>query len=156
MQMVLKYMITDDDLAEGDLSKAEGEAKKPGPGAEQPEKKVVSDWRRQTIEPKWAGQSSRRNMKLWFFMMAIGILGVAGYFVWSADLMSSVMDFLPTSTSKVIVTAIVYGEESASAVVSGNVVHEGDTVEGCKVVKIYQDKVEFERKGKLFSKKVNE
>jgi len=154
--MVLKYMITDDDLAEGDLGKAEGEAKKPKPVVEQTEKKVVSDWRRQTIEPKWAAPSSGRNMKLWLFLMAVGVLFIAGYFVWSMDLMSSVLDFLPTSTSKVIVTAIVYGDESASAVVSGSVVHEGDTVEGCKVVKIHADKVEFERKGKSFIKQVNQ
>lgn len=154
--MVLKYMITDDDLAEGDLGKAEGEAKQPEPAAEQPEKKVVSDWRRQTIEPKWAAPSSGRNMKLWFFLMAMGILCIGGYFLWSTDLISSALDFLPTSTSKVIVTAIVYGEESASAVVSGSVVHEGDTVEGCKVVKIHADKVEFEKKGKSFTKQVNQ
>lgn len=154
--MVLKYMITDDDLAEGDLGKAEGEANQPEPAVAQPEKKVVSDWRRQTIEPKWAAPSSGRNMKLWLFLMAVGVLCIAGYFVWSMDLMSSVLDFLPTSTSKVIVTAIVYGDESASAVVSGSVVHEGDTVEGCKVVKIHADKVEFERKGKSFIKQVNQ
>ena len=154
--MVLKYMITDDDLAEGDLGKAESGAKGPEPVAEQPEKKVVSDWRRQTIDPKWATSSSRRNTKFWVFLMAIVALCVAGYFVWSMDLMSSALDFLPTSTSKIIVTAIVYGEENASAVVSGTVVHEGDTVEGCKVVKIYEDKIEFERKGKTFTKQVNQ
>ena len=154
--MVLKYMITDDDLVEGELGKAEAESRQPEPGAEQPEKKVVSDWRRQTFEPKWAVASSRRNMKLWIFLMAIGVLCFAGYFVWSTDLMSSALDFLPSSTSKVIVTAIVYGDESASAVVSGSVVHEGDTVEGCKVVKIHADKVEFERKGKSFTKQVNQ
>lgn len=156
--MVLKYMITDDDLAEGDLGKGEGKAKQPSPrpGKEQSEKKVVSDWRRQTIEPKWAAQSSGRNIKSWLFLMTVGVLCVAGYFVWSMDLMSSALEYLPTSTSKVIVTAIVYGDESASAVVSGSVVHEGDTVEGCKVVKIHADKVEFERKGKSFTKQVNQ
>lgn len=154
--MVLKYMITDDDLAEGDLGKAEVEARQPEPGAKQPEKKVVSDWRRQTIEPKWAESSSRGNKKLWLFLVAIVVLCIGGYFLWSKDLLSSTLDFLPTSTNKVIVTAIVYGNESASAVVSGKVVHEGDTVEGCKVVKIYTDKVEFERKGKSFTKQVNQ
>ena len=154
--MVLKYMITDDDLAEGDLGKAESGAKGPEPAVEQPEKKVVSDWRRQTIDPKWATSSSRRNIKFWVFLMAVVVLCVGGYFVWSTDLMSSALDFLPTSTSKIIVTAIVYGEENASAVVSGTVVHEGDTVEGCKVVKIHENEVEFERKGKSFTKQVNQ
>ncbi|MHC4640275.1 MAG: hypothetical protein ACYS32_01430 [Planctomycetota bacterium] len=154
--MVLKYMITDDDLAEGDLGKAAAEANQPAQKAEQPEKKVVSDWRRQTIAPKWDAPSSKKNMKFWLLLMAVGIICGAGYFLWSADLISSVSDFLPTSTNKVTVTAIVYDEESASAVVSGSVVHEGDIVEGCKVVKIHADKVEFERKGKNFTKQVNQ
>jgi hypothetical protein len=88
--------------------------------------------------------------------MAIVALGAAGYYLWSADLIPSSLDFLPTFTNKVVVTAIVYGEENASAIVCGNVVREGDVIEGCKVVKIYEDKVEFEKKGKTFTKKMNE
>jgi hypothetical protein len=147
--MVLKYMVSDTDLAKGELGQPETEV-------EQPEKKVVSDWRRQTVEPKWASRSSRRNKKFWFFLITVVILGAVGYYLWTADLISPALDFLPISTKKVVVTAIVYGEENASAVVSGSVVHEGDIVEGFKVVKIYEDKVEFEKNGKSFTKKVYE
>ena len=156
--MVLKYMITDTDLAEGDMGQPETEAKQPEAKVEQPKKKVVSDWRRQTIEPKWAAPSSKKNLKLGFFLflMVIGMLCGVGYYLWTADLIPTSLDFLPTSMNKLVVTAIVYGEENASAVVSGNVVREGDMVEGFKVVKIHLDKVEFEKKGKSFTKKVNE
>ena len=154
--MVLKYMITDTDLAEGDLGPPERENKQPEAKVEKPEKKVVSDWRRQTIDPQWAAKSSKKSMKLWFFLMAIGILCGVGYYVWTADLVPSSLDFLPTSKSKLVVTVIVYSEENASAVVAGKVVREGEMIEGFKVVKIYEDKVEFEKKGKSFTKKVGE
>lgn len=154
--MVLKYMITDTDLAKGVTGQPEKGAKQPKSGIEQAEKKVVSDWRRQTCEPKWASRSSRKSKILCFFLMAIVTLGAAGYYLWSADLIPSSLDFLPTFTNKVVVTAIVYGEENASAIVCGNVVREGDVIEGCKVVKIHEDKVEFEKKGKTFTKKMNE
>ena len=147
--MVLKYMVSDTDLAKGDLGQPETKV-------EQPEKKAVSDWRRQSCAPKWDKQSSRRNMKFWYFLITVMILGAVGYYLWTAGLISPALDFLPTSTNKVVVTAIVYGEENASAVVSGSVVHEGDIVEGFKVVKIYEDKVEFEKKGKSFTKQVYE
>lgn len=154
--MVLKYMITDTDLAEGDLGPPGRGDKQPEAKVEQHEKKVVSDWRRQTIDPQWAAKSSKRNMKLWFFLMAIGILCGVGYYFWTADLVPSSLDFLPTSKNKLVVSVIVYSEENASAVVAGKVVREGEMIEGFKVVKIYEDKVEFEKKGKSFTKKVNE
>jgi type II secretory pathway component PulC len=49
----------------------------------------------------------------------------------------------------------VYSEENASAIVSDRVVHEGDMIDGYKVVKIHRDKVEFEKNGKIFTKQVN-
>ncbi len=153
--MVLKYMVTDTDLAKGGLGPPETEAKQPKARAEEPEKKVVSDWRRQTCSPKWADGKSRRNKKFWFFLMAIVVLGGVGYYLWTADLISPALDFLPTG-KKVVVTAILYGEENASAIVSGSVVHEGDVIEGYKVVKIHKDEVEFEKKGKRFTKKIYE
>ena len=146
--MVLKYMVSDTDLAKGDLGQPETKV-------EQPEKKVVSDWRRQSCKLK-ERPSSKKSMKFWYFLIAVMILGAVGYYLWTADLISPALDFLPISTKKVVVTAIVYGEENASAVVSGSVVREGDIVEGFKVVKIYEDKVEFEKNGKSFTKKVYE
>jgi hypothetical protein len=149
-------MVTDTDLAKGGSGQPEKGAKQPKSGIEQAEKKVVSDWRRQTCEPKWASRSSRKKKKLFIFLMAIVALGAVGYYLWTADLIPSSLDFLPTFTSKVVVTAIVYGEENASAIVSGKVVREGDVIEGCKIVKIHEDKVEFEKKGKTFTKKIGE
>jgi hypothetical protein len=152
--MVLKYMVTDTDLAKGGLGPPETEAKQSKAKAEEPEKKVASDWRRQTCSPKWGNGSSRRNKKFWFFLMAILVLGAVGYYLWTAGIISSALEIMPTG--KIKVTAIVFGEENASAIVDGSVVHEGDIIEGYKVVKIHREEVEFERKGKRFTRKIYE
>ncbi len=142
--MVLKYMISDDGLAKGELGQPETKV-------QQPKKKVVSDWRKQGIQLK-ERPSPKRSKKFWLFLMVIVILGPVAYYLWRADLISPALDILPTG--KVVVTAIVYGEENASAIVSDKVVHEGDIIDNCKVVKIYRDKVEFEKDGKRFTKHV--
>lgn len=154
--MVLKYMVTDTDLAKGGLGPPEKEAKQPKARAKEPEKKVVSDWRRGATAPKWSDRSSRRNKTFWFILMAIVVLGAVGYYLWTADLISPALDILPIGRIKVTVTAILYDEENASAIVDGIVVREGDIIEGYKVVKIHEDEVEFEKKGKRFTKKIYE
>jgi hypothetical protein len=54
-----------------------------------------------------------------------------------------------------MVTGIVYNRQNRSAIVRGRVVHEGDVVAGYKVVKIYKDKIEFEKNGKTIIKHLN-
>jgi hypothetical protein len=145
--MVLKYMVSDTDLVKGEL-------KQPQTGDKQPEKKVVSDWRMQTCKPKWSSSSTGKSRKLWFFLMAIGILGAAAYYCWTADLLTPALELLPTG--KLEVTAIVHGEENPSAIVSESVVSEGDVINGYKVIKIHADKVEFEKNGKTYTRKLYE
>lgn len=147
--MVLKYMVSDTDLAKGELKQPETEV-------EQTEKKVTQDWRGQTLPQKWNTRSSRKNVKFWFFLMAIAIVCTVVYYLWTADLISPTLDFLPTNKAKIVVTAIVFGDENPSAIVSNRVVREGDTIEGFKVVKIHKNKVEFEKNGKSFTKQVYE
>jgi hypothetical protein len=53
-----------------------------------------------------------------------------------------------TVNSCVIVTGILFSEESPSAVINGNVVGEGKDVNGVKVLKIHRDYVEFEKAGR--------
>lgn len=63
------------------------------------------------------------------------------------------MDFL-TST-KVTITGIMYYDENPAAIISGKIVHEGDIIEGCKVVKIHRNKVEFQKNGRRFTKTIS-
>ena len=145
--MVLKYMVSDADLVKGELKPPETEDK-------QPEKKVVSDWRKQTCKPKWSATSTKKSRKLWFCLAALAILCIAAYYLWTSDLITSTLELLPTG--KLEVTAIVHGEENPSAIVSESVVSEGDVIKGYKVIKIHEDKVEFEKNGKTYTKKLYE
>ena len=54
----------------------------------------------------------------------------------------------------VALTGILYAEGNSSAVVDGKIVHEEDTINGVKVIKIHRDKVEFERAGERWTQQV--
>lgn len=152
--MVLRYMVSDTDLGKGELRQPEMEVEQPRKRAVQPARKVA--------QPKRSMPSSKKNVKLKLFLMVIVILGMVVYYLWTANLISPILKSLPTN--KVLVkahleqgwlTSIVYSEENATAMVSDRIVHEGDMVDGYKVVKIHRDKVEFEKNGKIFTKQVN-
>lgn len=146
--MVLRYMVSDTDLGKGELRPPEMEVEQPA---------------REVAQPKRSIPSSKKNVKLkLFFMMVIVILGMVVYYLWTADLISPILESLPFN--KVLVktpleqgwlTSIVYSEENASAMVSNRIVHEGDMVNGYKVVKIHRDKVEFEKNGTIIIKQLN-
>ena len=144
--MVLKYMVSDDDLAKGKLAQ-------PGKRADLPEKKAARPAKK-AAKPKVRVQSSKRGTKRLFFFLVVVSLGIAGYYLWSAGMISPLLDYLPMK--RVVVTAIVYGEDNPSAIVSDKVVSEGDVINGCKVVKIDRYAIEFEKNGKRFTKRIDE
>jgi len=49
------------------------------------------------------------------------------------------------ATQKVLISSIVYSVDRASAVIDDRIVHEGDTIGDVTVVKIFKDKVIFEK-----------
>jgi len=55
-----------------------------------------------------------------------------------------------------VVTGILYSKDDPSAVIDGQIVHEGDTIHGAEVVKIHRDKIEFEKSRKKWMQKVQE
>ena len=143
--MVMKYMVSGTDLEKPEL-------RQPKTEVEQPRKKAVQP-AREVVQPKRIRPLSKKRVKLWLLLMIIVILGVVVYYLWPAGLKSPTLESLPTN--KVVVRAIVYSEENASAIVSNRVVHEGDMINGYKVAKIHRDKVEFEKNGKIFTKQVS-
>jgi len=58
------------------------------------------------------------------------------------------------SNKDVALTGILYAGDNSSAVVDGKIVHEEETINGVKVIKIHKDKVEFENAGKTWTQKV--
>ncbi len=144
--MVLKYMVSDDDLAKGKLAQPGKRAEQPEKGAARPAKKAA--------KPKVRVQSSKRGTKRLLFILVVVSLGIAGYYLWNAGMISPLLDYLPIK--RVVVTAIVYGEDNPSAIVSDKVVSEGDVINGCKVIKINRYAIEFEKNGKRFTKGIDE
>lgn len=55
-----------------------------------------------------------------------------------------------------VVTGVLYSTDKPSAVVDHKIVHEGDTIHGVTVVKIYKDKVKFSKKGKNWEQEVRQ
>lgn len=88
---------------------------------------------------------------IWFSVVVVAIAVMIGYYVWTVKKETSVAPPEPR-----VVTGITYAEEDPSAVVGYDIVHEGDTIRGVKVVKIYRDKVEFEKDDKRWTQEVRE
>jgi hypothetical protein len=57
---------------------------------------------------------------------------------------------------KGIITGIVRSGDSATAVVGTQIVREGETIDGVRVIKIHDDRVEFEKAGQRWTQKLNE
>jgi hypothetical protein len=61
---------------------------------------------------------------------------------------------LPETSSFGLVTGIIYSTDKPSALIGHEIVHEGDTINGAKVVKIHQGKIDFEKDGKMWTQGV--
>lgn len=59
-------------------------------------------------------------------------------------------------TREEMITGIIYCQDNPCAIVHGEVVHEGDMVGKYKVIKIHKDKVELEKRGKCFTKRLKQ
>jgi hypothetical protein len=59
-----------------------------------------------------------------------------------------------TKTQEIDIKGIIYSEDNPSAIIGTEIVYEGDTVSGAKVVKINKNSVEFEMNGKTWTQKV--
>ncbi len=63
----------------------------------------------------------------------------------------------PTSTiAQGTVTGIIYSEENPLTIIDGNILHEGQSIRGVKIIKINQSSVEVEYAGNRWSQRVNE
>jgi hypothetical protein len=55
-----------------------------------------------------------------------------------------------------IVTAILYSKDTPSATIDGEVLREGQSIRGVRIIKIYKDSVEFERNSKRWKQATGE
>lgn len=82
------------------------------------------------------------------------IAGMAGYYFWRVEKAPAACE--SRTARHGLITGIIYTEEKPSALIDGEIVHEGDTIHGVKVVKIYKDKVQFEKKWKRWTQQTRE
>ncbi len=136
--MVLKYMVSAAELADDEVTRRKIEVSIP----KKPKNKA-----------KIAAQ---------FFILLVAniIVLTLVYNVWASEKGCPLLEHCCTRwehlmSNKGMVTGIIYNAENPSAIVCGEVVHEGDIVGDYKVVRIYRDKVELNKKGKLIVKEVH-
>jgi len=80
--------------------------------------------------------------------VVIAILCGAGYYFWTQRGPSkAAAEPVKAEVGHVELTGILYSEDNPAAVIGNKIVHEGDVVDGVKVVKIHKSAVEFEKNG---------
>jgi len=95
-----------------------------------------------------------KNRLVWLWAVAAVIAVVVGSGLWKARRNTAIDKSLKPGRG--VVTGIFYTDEKPSAVIDTEIVYEGDTVHGVKVVRISRSKVEFEKNGRRWSQQVQE
>ncbi|MHC4158848.1 MAG: hypothetical protein ACYS18_12460 [Planctomycetota bacterium] len=129
--MVLKYMTLNTGSAEDEVVRPIGPAVRQQERASRPNKKV----------------------KCLLLLAANVVIWIVVYNVWAGEVQIPLWGFL--TANRGMVTGIMYNPENPCAIVHGEVVHEGDTVEGYRVVKIRREEVEFEKDGETLTMQVD-
>jgi hypothetical protein len=62
----------------------------------------------------------------------------------------------PESKGRLVVSGIAYSKERQTAMIGGEIVHKGDTIDGVRIVEIQLRKVEFEKDGQKWTQGVGE
>jgi len=111
----------------------------------------------------------KKRAKICFLLLSYLVVANVGYNLWTAPkntpISKSLMTFAPydlwtsrknTASKPGTVIGILCNEDNPSALIVSEIVHEGESIHGVKVVKIYKDKVQFEKKGKRWTQGVQE
>jgi len=97
-------------------------------------------------------KNSSRSPQVLLLGLAVTLVSCAAYYFWPAAKSIRPAAAAPELSNKELpLTAIVYSQDSALAIVDGEIVHEEDMIEDVKVIKIHPDTVKFERSGSRWS-----
>jgi hypothetical protein len=138
-------MLTSTDLIKEGAARREGETVQPGRQAVQPGG--------QSVRPKESRSSSKFKMQFLLLLLSNVIVFALVYYLWTGWKINWVWDYL--TVNRGMVTGIMYNTENPCAIICGKVVHEGDTVNGYRVVRIHRTKVELGKDGKIFTGRVH-
>ena len=135
--MVLRYMLSGSDLADSKVV--------------QSKKKPIRDKATRVSSTRKKYSISVKGLGFWFLLIVVLV-------IWGSTYKSATGKNLPIwyylTANKSMVTGIAYNSQNRTAIVRGRVVREGEVVAGYKVVKIFRDRVEFERDGKTVIKHI--
>ncbi|MHC4912664.1 MAG: thioredoxin fold domain-containing protein [Planctomycetota bacterium] len=99
-----------------------------------------------------APRKKNRSPQIFLLSLAVTLASCAAYYFWPAAKGIRPAAAAPEASKKELpLTAIVYSQDSALAIVNGEIVHEEDMIEDVKVIKIHPDRVEFELSGSRWS-----
>ncbi len=135
---MLRYMLTSTDLVKEGATQQKREIVQPG---------------RQVVHAEKGKSSSKVKMQFLLLLLSNVIVFTLVYYLWIGWKISWVWDYLTVNRS--MVTGIMYNAEKPCAIIYGKVVHEGDTVNGYRVVRIHRTKVELVKGGRIFTKRVH-
>ena len=97
--------------------------------------------------------SPKRKVQFCLLLVANIIVLTLVYNLWASDGGAlPIWELLTTNRS--VVTGIMYNPENPCAIIGGEVVHEGETIGGYRVIKIHRDRVELEKNGKRVTEPV--
>ena len=105
------------------------------------------------MQPKRKPSPLKKRKKLCLLLVANLIIYSVVFALWIDGGKKHIWDLL--TANRGMVSGIIYNADEPCAIVYGEVAHEGDKVNGYKVVKIYKDKVELEKDGKSLVKAVH-
>jgi len=136
----MQYMVCDSDLAKGPAVPAKTPASGPQPAKTR---------RRRSA---WLLPLLIANLLLLIFLVCLltnkDVLTNRGIRIWRA--------LIPAWQAEPrMVTGIMYSQDNPSAVVRGQVVHEGEQIDGYTVIRIGPQEVECEKDGQHFIEKVH-
>lgn len=121
-------------------------------GAAQQKREIVQP-KSEVVNQKKSISSSKRKLHFWLLLLSNVIVFAFVYQLWTGWKSNWVWDYLTVNRS--MVTGIMYNAENPCAIIYGKVAHEGDTVNGYRVVRIHRTKVELGKGGKIFTKRVH-
>ena len=130
-------------VTSADLAKAATVRQKRG--NDRPEKK--------SVQPEKTVSPSKRKLQFRLLLVCNVVVCVLVYNLWMGWRSSRAWDYL--TVNRGMVTGIIYNTENPCAIICGKVVHQGDTIDGYKVIKIYRTEVELQKDGENITRRVH-
>jgi len=104
------------------------------------------------IQTQAVKKTRKSSLHVLLLVFAVVIVASIAYYFWPTVKGTGITTKVTALFHKdVSLTGIFYSDDDPIAIVNGKIVHEEDVVGDVKVLKIYKDKVEFERSGRRWN-----